>query len=116
VEMVNLSFLYPWFRVPSVSRSQKPSWNFSHTGPASARTIDHGRYQERAQILSGLELAGFSEAQLPLVVASDNGPSIASLLKSVVTNAIHGAKILEAGGSRHDTQEAAEVIDVPLKG
>jgi hypothetical protein len=79
-------------------------------------TIDHGRYQEAAQIPSGLELAGFSEAQLPLVVASDNAPSIASLLKSVVTNAIDGAKILEAGGSRDDSQEAAEVIDVPLKG
>jgi len=73
-------------------------------------TIDHGRYQETAQIPSGPELAGFSETQLPLIVASDDAASIAGLLKSVVTNAIHGAKILEAGGSRHDGQEAAQVI------
>jgi hypothetical protein len=39
----------------------------------------------------------------------------AGLLKSVVTNAIHGAKILEAGGSRYDAWEAAEGGNVPLK-
>jgi hypothetical protein len=75
------------------SPAQKARLNFSHIG----------------QIPSGPELAGFSETQL--IVASDNAPSIAGILKRVVTNAIHRAKILEAGGS-HDRQEAAEVIDV----
>jgi hypothetical protein len=55
---------------------------------------------------------GQGPLQLPIIVVSDNAPSIAGFFESALNNPTHRAKIVEAGEPRYRTQKAAEVIDL----